>query len=81
MVLTIQSPQLLHTLIREQNYVERVRNWLDMHLNTLTLPQIAQYNELIQRTDENIRILKLQLKNKRFEDSDPNGCLSEVGCE
>ena len=72
MVLTIQSPQLLHTLIREQNYVARVRNWLDMHLNTLTLSQISQYNELIQNTDEHIRILKLQLNNKRFEDSD--GC-------
>jgi hypothetical protein len=68
MPITIQSPQLLHQIVRNENYVERVRCWLDLNLPTQTLNQIEEYNMLIKNTDAHIRILRQQLRNESLSE-------------
>jgi hypothetical protein len=43
---------------------------LDIHSHTLTLNQIAEYDVLIQRTDEQIRNLRLQLRNNSLDETE-----------
>jgi hypothetical protein len=63
MVLTIQSPQLMHQIVRKQNYVTRIQGWLHLNRHSLSVVQAAEYEEIIQKTNENIEILKRQLRN------------------
>jgi hypothetical protein len=58
MVLTIQSPQLMHQIVRKQNYVTHIQGWLHLNRHSLSVFQAAEYEKIIQKTNENIEILK-----------------------
>jgi hypothetical protein len=63
MGLTIQSPQIMHQIVRKQNYVTQIQGWLELNRHSLSVFQVAEYEEVIQKTNENIEILKRQLRN------------------
>jgi hypothetical protein len=68
-MLTIDSPQLLRQIIRQQNHHDRICGWLSKNMDSLDAAYIEDYEKIIRKTSEEIKNLKRQLSNK--------GCFAE----
>ena len=66
----LQSPDVLYHLARKESYLLRVQSWLSKSSETLSEQQVGEYESLVASLTEQIRILKGQLRNKGFNESE-----------